>query len=55
MWSKNQQVVQEIDRMVGFGEVRCDVHRLMHRDWGLRMSWGIGRIRKETGLLEQFV
>ena len=37
-WSKNQQAVQESDLMVSFGVVRCDVHRVMHRKWGLYMS-----------------
>jgi hypothetical protein len=37
-WSKNQQAVQEADRIASFGVVRCDVHRVMHRDWGLHLS-----------------
>jgi len=37
-WSKNQQAVQETDPMVSFDVVRCDVHRVMHRKWGLYMS-----------------
>jgi ActR/RegA family two-component response regulator len=37
-WSKNQQAVQETDLIVSFAVVRCDVHRVMHRKWGLHMS-----------------
>lgn len=37
-WSKNQQAVQETDLMASFDVVRCDVHRVIHRKWGLYMS-----------------
>ena len=44
-WSKNQQAVQETDLMVSFGVVRRDVHRVMHRNWGLYMSSKISDAR----------